>query len=294
MKLYAISDLHVGYRENRAAVERLPVRPDDWLILAGDIADTVDQLDWALRVLRRKFARLLWAPGNHELWSVPRTTARRGVARYEQLVELCRRHGVITPEDPYPIWPGEGGPHVLAPLLLLYDYSFRPDTVPIEEAVAWARRARVLCSDELLLKTDPHDDVGAWCRERCETSAKRLEAALDGHALPSVLIAHFPLKRELARLPRIPHFLVWCGTRLTEDWHARFRASIVVSGHLHIPSTRWIDGVRFEEVSLGYPPEWRARRVRRGWALEHHLRQILPRPERDAGDPLRGWALDLD
>ena len=39
MKLFAISDLHVGYKENRAALERLPDRPDDWL----------DQLDTDIR-----------------------------------------------------------------------------------------------------------------------------------------------------------------------------------------------------------------------------------------------------
>ena len=36
-------------------------------------------------------------------------------------------------------------------------------------------------------------------------------------------------------------------------------ARAVVYGHLHIPRTTWYDGVRFEEVSLGYPREWRAR-----------------------------------
>jgi hypothetical protein len=32
-----------------------------------------------------------------------------------------------------------------------------------------------------------------------------------------------------------------------------------VYGHLHIPRVTWHDGVRFEEVSLGYPREWGAR-----------------------------------
>jgi hypothetical protein len=46
-----------------------------------------------------------------------------------------------------------------------------------------------------------------------------------------------------------------------------------VYGHLHIPRTTWYDGVRFEEVSVGYPREWRRRRPYR-W-----LRQILPDPK---------------
>ena len=37
-------------------------------------------------------------------------------------------------------------------------------------------------------------------------------------------------------------------------------AVAVVYGHLHIPRTTWHDGVRFEEVSLGYPRERASRR----------------------------------
>ena len=135
MKLYAISDLHVGFKANREAIVALPAHPEDWLILCGDIGDTPQQLDFALQVLGQKFAKLIWVPGNHELWTVPRATGQRGVARYAELVELCRRRGVLTPEDPFPVWQGEGGPHLLAPLFLLYDYSFRPDEVAIEDAV---------------------------------------------------------------------------------------------------------------------------------------------------------------
>jgi 3',5'-cyclic AMP phosphodiesterase CpdA len=291
MKLFAISDLHVGFKENLVALTRLPDHRDDWLILCGDIADTPDQLDVALQILTQKFAQLVWVPGNHELWTVPRASTLRGVARYDHLVELCRRHGVLTPEDPFPIWEGEGGPHRLAPLFLLYDYSFRPDDVPIDGAVAWAAEDDVMCTDEVLLHPDPHANVGEWCEARCRESERRLEASLADTQDPTILIAHFPLKQELAVLPLIPRFMVWCGTRRTEDWHRRFRATTVVSGHLHIPCTRYIDDVRFEEVSLGYPQQWKRREERRGWQLADHLRQILPTPDQDAGDPLRGMKL---
>ena len=86
-----------------------------------------------------------------------------------------------------------------------------------------------------------------------------------------MLINHFPLRRELAVLPAVPRFSVWCGTRRTEDWHVRFGASVVVFGHLHIRQTRHIDGVRFEEVSLGYPRQWQTDR-----GAGSYLRRILP------------------
>ena len=64
------------------------------------------------------------------------------------------------------------------------------------------------------------------------------------------------------------------GTERTSDWQVRFRATAVVYGYLHVPRTTWHDGVRFEEVSPGYPREWQPRPARP--ALP---RQILPFPE---------------
>ncbi len=108
LKLYAISDLHVGFKENRAALLALPAHPADWLILCGDLGDTPQQLDFALEVLSAKFAQLIWVPGNHELWTLPRATGSRGVARYAELVELCRRRRLPHARGPVPGLAGRG------------------------------------------------------------------------------------------------------------------------------------------------------------------------------------------
>ena len=81
--VWAISDLHVGFDVNRRAVEALPARPDDWLIVAGDTGDTLAQLEAVLDVVTARFARVIWTPGNHDLWT-PRQwpDARRGEAHY--------------------------------------------------------------------------------------------------------------------------------------------------------------------------------------------------------------------
>src|SRR5262245_20021685 len=134
-RLLAISDLHVAYPENRAHVEGLrPGHDDDWLLVAGDVAERVEDVEWALRTLRERFATVVWAPGNHERWSSPKDPVPlRGVARYEHLVAVCRSLGVLTPEDPYPTWSGPGGPVRVVPLFTLYDYSFRPDGAATKE-----------------------------------------------------------------------------------------------------------------------------------------------------------------
>jgi 3',5'-cyclic AMP phosphodiesterase CpdA len=258
--LLAISDLHITYPENRRVVEGLrPRSPGDWLIVCGDVSELSGDLEWALGVLRERFAAVIWVPGNHDLWSIPEDPLKlRGEARYRHLVEVCRRLEVLTPEDPYPIWEGRGGPLTVAPLFLLYDYSFGANVAPTkQQALARAYAAGVVCSDELVLHPDPYPSREAWCEARVRETELRL-AARDPE-LATVLVNHFPLTRDPTLILRHPEFAQWCGTLRTADWHRRFGARAVVYGHLHIPRVTWHDGVRFTEVSLGYPREWHRR-----------------------------------
>jgi 3',5'-cyclic AMP phosphodiesterase CpdA len=270
--LLAVGDLHITYPENRRVVESLrPRSPADWLIVCGDVSEMSEDVEWALRLLSERFASVIWVPGNHELWTLPDDPLQlRGEGRYRHLVELCGRLGVLTPEDPYPVWEGTGGPVTIAPLFLLYDYSFGSNVAPTKErSLALAHAAGVVCSDELVLHADPYPSREAWCRIRVnETEARLLACAPE---LPTVLINHFPLIREPTLVLRHPEFAQWCGTTRTADWHRRFRARAVVYGHLHIPRATWHDGVRFEEVSLRYPRAWDRERI-----SDLVLRQILP------------------
>jgi hypothetical protein len=169
---------------------------------------------------------------------------------------------------------------VIVPLFVLYDYSFRPDGAHTkEEGLAMAYQAGLMGTDERHLYPDPYPSREAWCQARIDATLPRL-AALDP-ALPTILVSHFPLTREPTRILRYPAFAQWCGTEQTAGWHLRFRAQAVVYGHLHIPRTTWQDGVRFEEVSLGYPRE-QDRHPERPLTLT----QILPPgPARTLGPP---------
>ncbi|MFF0309869.1 metallophosphoesterase family protein [Streptosporangium sp. NPDC004379] len=272
--LLAVSDLHVGYQENRRIVEEMrPSSGSDWLLVAGDVSEKVADIEWALGLLAGRFEKVVWVPGNHELWSHSSDPVRlRGEERYRHLVKVCGDLGVVTPEDPYPVWEGPGGPVVIAPLFVLYDYTFRmPGVATAEEALALAYDRGVVCTDEVFLHPDPHPSRAAWCEARVAETERRLAERPGG--LPTVLVNHYPLVREPTRVMHHQEFTIWCGTELTADWHLRFDARAVVYGHLHIPRTTWYDGVRFEEVSLGYPREWRPRPTQPG-----RLRRILPAP----------------
>ena len=275
-RLWAIADLHVGHKANLAALDDIPDHGADELIVAGDVGESEAQLHAAFDKLQPRFARLYWVPGNHELWTVDADEGRRGAAKYLRLVKLCRARGIVTPEDEYVVWDGAGGPHAIVPMALLYDYTFRPDHVAAEDALGWAREQGIVCADESYLHPAPYATREEWCTARCEATERRLEQ-LDPE-LPTVLVNHWPLRQRLAVLPRIPRFTIWCGTTRTEDWPKRFRASVAVSGHLHIPRMQVVEGTRHEEVSLGYPRQWR-----RELGIAAYLRQILPDPELPPG-----------
>ncbi|MFV3074483.1 metallophosphoesterase family protein [Niveispirillum fermenti] len=274
MRLLAISDLHLSATPNRMALDRLPACPDDWLVLAGDIAERPDDLAHAFDTISKRFSRLIWVPGNHELWTIPGPEGPlQGQQKYNIMRDVARAHGVLTPDDPYPVWTGPGGPVLLAPLFLLYDYSFRPDHVPAEKVLDWAWEHRLRSADERRLSPAPHASRQDWCAHLVEQAAARLERERPP-GMPTVLINHFPLRADLVTLRRIPRFSPWCGTVATTDWHLRFGALACIHGHLHVPGTHWRDGVRFEEVSLGYPRQW----MPHDRGPERALRQILPAP----------------
>ncbi|WP_394428844.1 metallophosphoesterase family protein [Streptomyces sp. SGAir0957] len=271
----AVSDLHISYAENRSVVSELkPTSPDDWLIVAGDVGELMADIEWALTLLRERFARVIWVPGNHELWTVKQETSPlRGVRRYEALVELCRRLDVLTPEDPYPVWHGAGGPVRIAPLFLLYDYTFlAPGTTTREESLEKAYEAGIVCTDEFFLHPDPYPSRQDWCAARIEESERRLTEVSGPGQPPLLLVNHWPLVRRPTEVMTYQEFAQWCGTVRTADWHTRFDVRSVVYGHLHIPRSTVYDGVPFDEVSLGYPREWRRFGLRSDLA-----RQILPR-----------------
>ncbi|WP_076477534.1 metallophosphoesterase family protein [Williamsia sterculiae] len=274
--LWAVSDLHVSHRGNESVLDDIrPSDDDDWLIVAGDVSERTDDIAETLRRLKARFRTVVWTPGNHELYTTAKDPMQiHGVARYDYLVQMCRDLHVVTPEDIYPVFdPGNGDrPVRVVPMFLLYDYTFRPAGTSTKlEALALARENNVVATDEFLISPEPYPTLDAWGRNRIQTTLARLEA-LDPDE-PKVLVNHWPLRREPTDALMYPEFALWCGSELTADWHRRFNTVCSVYGHLHIPRTTWYDDVRFEEVSLGYPREWR----RRG-KPDPLLRAIVPDP----------------
>src|SRR5262249_2647573 len=189
VRLLAISDLHLAHGDNRAALDAIPDHPDDWLIVAGDTGERAEHLDAALETLSPRFRRIVWVPGNHDLWCpVDAEDRTRGQARYDELVAIARARHALTPEDPYERWPGEPETFVV-PMFLLFGYPFCPPEVGPDGALEWARQSGIVCGDEHLLDSRPWPSRTAWCHARCDATEARLEALPAGAR--TVLINHW-------------------------------------------------------------------------------------------------------
>lgn len=250
--LWAVSDLHVTFAQNQKTVDALqPQHPGDWLIVAGDVAEKIPDVVRVLAGLAARFDTVIWVPGNHELFN-RKTDRINGKARYRALVGQLRALGVITPEDPYPVFGGV----TICPLFTLYDYSFRPLGLSAKQAVA---KAKVKLDDELAIA--PYVDIPQWCTERISYTEDRLKASKG----PKVLVNHWPLVIEPTHRLFEKDIALWCGTTATRDWAVRFNAVMAIHGHLHIPAETRVDGISHVEVSLGYPFEKHPPHLKRPW-----------------------------
>ena len=58
MKLYALGDLHLGHRANREALPTWRPHLEDWLILAGDVGETLEHLELGVRAATDRFEQV--------------------------------------------------------------------------------------------------------------------------------------------------------------------------------------------------------------------------------------------
>jgi hypothetical protein len=241
MRIFATSDLHTDFKENRLLLARLSKSAyrRDTLLVAGDIADRLEIIAETLQLLRARFAQVFYVPGNHELWV--RDGGGDSVEKLSRVLELCERLGVSTR-------PGAAGGWRVVPLFSWYDESFDVDGSGDSTSLeGWADR--YFCkwpaglgpvSDYFLAMNEPH---------------------VRAYPGPTISLSHFLPRRELLpptdrlRFKGLPK-VAGC---LALDAQLRRLGSVVhVSGHSHINHDRVIDGVRYVQHALKYPTERRA------------------------------------
>ena len=96
MRVFAASDVHTDFKKNWSVVAELSDSEyrNDALIVAGDVSDQLNTIHDSLLLLRSKFRRVFYVPGNHELWV--RGGGLDSLEKFSRIVEMCDSLGVET------------------------------------------------------------------------------------------------------------------------------------------------------------------------------------------------------
>jgi predicted phosphodiesterase len=241
VRVFALSDVHADYEVNAKWIACLSMADyrQDVLILAGDVSDRIEKLDWCLGALAARFRKLLFVPGNHDLWVVRDRRHMTSLQKFEEVRAVVESSGASM--DPY----RESGVAIV-PLLGWYDYSFGQP------------------SDELKsIWMDYHacrwpGGFGAG------TVAAHFAALNDGadttdadmvitfsHFLPRIDV----MPAYISAKNRLLYPVLGC-TRLDTQLRG-LNSKMHVYGHSHLNRNVRIDGVCYVNNAFGYPQETR-------------------------------------
>jgi len=238
MKVYAISDLHIDFDGNAQwFFSTLDADyAEDVLILAGDVSDELSRLELCFTYLVRRFKKVLFVPGNHEMWVV-RDRIPTSLKKFREISRLAEDCGVSM--DVY----HHAGVSIV-PMYSWYDYSFAPPTDKLLSS--WM--------DFYTCKWPKNWDLPHVTDFFLTKNISRLNTKNDfvisfSHFLPSSkLLPHF-VPDEFKYI-----FPVLGSEKLAEQLSI-LKPDIHVYGHSHIARNVKNDGVSYLNNALGYPKE---------------------------------------
>jgi predicted phosphodiesterase len=241
MRVFAVSDVHVDYEVNAKWIASVSVTEyrDDVLILAGDVTDTLRLLEWCLTTLAMRFKKVLFVPGNHDLWVVRERRGMTSFQKFDEVVSVVESSGAS-------MQPFRDDGILIVPLLGWYDYSFGEPSVELRSvwmdyhACRWPAGFGVeqIASHFTGLNEKPFPVDGA-------------DIITFSHFLPRVDVMPRFISREQQYLYPV------LGTTKLEEQLRRWNSSIHIYGHSHVNRSVTIDGILYINNAFGYPHETR-------------------------------------
>lgn len=239
MRVFATSDVHVDYDENAKwirGISSVDYR-DDLLILAGDITHRLSALASCLSTLAARFRKVLFVPGNHDLWVLDDPVPRNSLQKFSDVVSVVEASGAS-------MQPFSTGDVRIVPLLGWYDYSFGAPTEDLRRIWMDYRACRW--------------PAGFGPGEVAAHFASLNPAAGRRSAAKVITFSHFLPRLDLrpAYVPLRHRFLdPVLGSALLEGQLRGLGSSIHVYGHSHINRSIRIDGITYVNNAFGYPAE---------------------------------------
>jgi len=102
VRIFAISDVHIDHGDsvmNWANGISSTEFKNDILLVAGDLGDTFNAIKIGLSVFRKKFRRVFYVPGNHDMWIRPNTADsnkfkfKDSIEKLLAMLDMCDKIG---------------------------------------------------------------------------------------------------------------------------------------------------------------------------------------------------------
>jgi predicted phosphodiesterase len=238
MRIFALSDLHIDYQENFSWLKRLSAfdYQEDILILSGDVTPLMNLLESAFQLLQKRFLKVIFVPGNHDLWVLNGSTGN-SVTKFESVMRAASEHGIA-------IQPVTEKNVSLVPLFGWYDNSFGDPTDVLR--YEWADY--VACRWPNMMDSD----------EITRYFISMNESALNTTNKVIISFSHF-----VPRIDIMPDFIPMyqrrlypvLGSLLLEQQIRKLGSHIHVYGHSHVNRYIKKNGVTYINNAFGYPYE---------------------------------------
>jgi len=242
MRIWASSDIHIDYAENREWMHGLSNHDykDDVLILAGDVSHKQALIRETFAALAQKFKQVFYVPGNHELW-VRHEDGIDSIAKFSLLLDMAEECGVKTQVSTL-------GGITFVPLFSWYDYSFGQPSRKLLDA--WMDFRCCVWPSGI----EPCDYFLGLNLPRLDTAlSKKLEG-------PIISFSHFLPRIDLMpdRIPQEKRFIypVLGSVRLDKQLR-HIQPAVHVYGHSHVNRDVVLDSTRYINCAYAYPSETR-------------------------------------
>lgn len=238
VRVLGVSDLHFDFPKNEEWVHRLSLTQfqEDVLIVAGNVADSLSKVRACLTLLRARFRRVFFTPGNHDVW-LHGTEAGTpdSLCKLLRLLHLCDELDV----DMFPAAVCDG--LSVVPLFSWYNADMDEDDPFLDARCSADRFARW-----------PLDKCELLWRYMLRLNQRSLQVQYPGNV---ITFSHFLPRADLPYAAHVADMAKSVGCPQLDEQVRHLRSRAHVFGHSNMKCDKLLSAVRYVQCPLGDPKD---------------------------------------